>query len=53
MGTIIITLIAAVVIILLFTVALSKKRAHREDVDQYICEICDEKDCVCHKEDHS
>ena len=51
MGEIIITLVATIIIFLIFGGVLLNKRKPRENIDKFTCDICDEKDCVCHKEE--
>ena len=50
MKTFIFVLVLALLIIVLLWFVLYKLRKPKDDVVVYTCNICDERDCICHKE---
>jgi hypothetical protein len=41
--------LAALFIFILVKLILSKKRKARDPVPHYVCDICGELDCICHR----
>lgn len=43
--------LAALLVFILIKIVLSKKRKARDPVTHYVCDICGELDCICHRVD--
>jgi len=52
MKAIIFVLLAAVLAFLFFQIILYKQKKPKDDVVLYTCDICGDRDCICHKENN-
>jgi hypothetical protein len=49
MKEVILVLLAALLVSIFLIIFLFKKRKARDDVTHYVCDICGEFDCICHR----